>query len=330
MTPRFGVLCSAASMNRGDEKEGLPYSKVREIAENAEELDYDTVLIPDEAFISMAPQVECWTALSALAVETRQVRIGPYVTCNGYRHPAILAKMGATVDGISRGRLEFYLGAGGWGQVVTHKAFGLDYPDLETRVERLKESIRLIRAMWTKSPTSFEGRYYRLSDAICEPKPVQRPMRIWTGGSSDLLIRAAGEVADGWDTGFCTLRGFVKMSEKLERACERAGRRPSAVRRSMHWHSTLIGKNRAEVEAKKRRFIPPILKAKAGHPTRWIREIPDKEYVERRFLVGTPEEVGQVLAGFVDHGCESLNFVLPDDDIRAPMELLARAFSAAR
>jgi alkanesulfonate monooxygenase SsuD/methylene tetrahydromethanopterin reductase-like flavin-dependent oxidoreductase (luciferase family) len=310
-------------MNRGDEGEGLPYSRARTIAKIAEESDFDTVLLPDEAFISRAPQVECWIALATLAAETKRVRVGPYVTCNGYRHPAILAKMGATLDNISQGRLEFYIGAGGWGQVVTHKAFGLDYPNLRGRVERLKESIRVIRSMWTDGTTTFHGRYYSLTNAICEPKPVQNPMRIWTGGSSDILIGAAAKVADGWDTGFCTLKRFGKMSDKLDDACTRAGRKTSAIKRSMHWHSTLIGRNRSEVEAKKRKFIPPILKAKSGHPTRWIREIPDKEYVERRFLVGTPAEVSQTLSGFIDRGCDSLNFVFPDSDVRGPMELFA-------
>lgn len=319
----FGVLCFAGAMSRGSKNEGLTYEVATKVAEATENYGFDTFLLPDELFITTGPNIECWTALTSLAHQTSHVRIGPYVSCNSYRHPAVLAKIASTLDVISGGRLQFYLGACGWGQKVTHRAYGIPYPKLNERVERLKESIQVIRAMWSPGNANFEGRFYSLKDAICEPKPVQQPLEIWTGGSSDMLIEAAAEVADGWDTGFCTLDGFIQMSAKLDSACERFGRDPKAIKRSMHWHTTLIGKDQDEVEAKKRRFLEPILDAKSKHPTRWIRELSNEEYIERRFLIGTPEECAEKVAGFIDYGCDSLNFVFPDAYEIEPIRLFA-------
>jgi alkanesulfonate monooxygenase SsuD/methylene tetrahydromethanopterin reductase-like flavin-dependent oxidoreductase (luciferase family) len=292
--------------------EGLSYGATKKIAKEAEEFGFDTILLPDEMFLTLNPTTECWTALTALACGTKRIRLGPYITCYNYRHPAVLAKMGATLDVISDGRLQFSLGACGWGQEVVHRAYGIEYPGLEERVERLKEAIRVIRILWSQSNANFNGRYYSIRDAICEPKPLQKPMEIWTGGSSDLLIKAAAEVADGWDTGFCTLAGFVNMSDKLDSACQMFGRDSRSIKRSMHWHTTLIGKSRDELVEKRKRYLIPQLEAKSKHPTRWIRELAEKEYVERRFLIGTPEEILDRVTGFIDRGCDALNFVFPD------------------
>jgi alkanesulfonate monooxygenase SsuD/methylene tetrahydromethanopterin reductase-like flavin-dependent oxidoreductase (luciferase family) len=310
-------------MSRGSHAEGLTYELAVRLAQAVEEYGYDAFLLPDELFVSAGPSIECWTALGALAQQTAKIGLGPYVACNSYRHPAVLAKIASTLDVISGGRLHFYLGACGWGQEVTHRAYGLPYGNLRERVARLKEAIKLIRLMWGEAKASFHGSYYTLVDAMCEPKPIQKPLEIWTGGSSDLLIEAAAEVADGWDTGFCTLAGFVEMSAKLDRACEAVGRDPNAVKRSMHWHSTLIGRNQAEVEDKKSRFLAPILEAKSRHPTRWIRELPVAEYTERRFLCGTPEECVEVVSRFREQGCDRFNFVFPDAFDIQPIGLFA-------
>lgn len=318
----FGVLCFAGAMSRGGKGEsGLSFELATKVAAATEEYGYDTFLLPDDLFISSSPVVECWTALTGIASQTSRIRIGPYVSCNSYRHPALLAKIASTLDVMSGGRLQFYLGACGWGQEVVHKAYGMPYGKLDERVERLKESIQLIRAMWTQSTATFQGKYYSLEDAVCEPKPVQDPIEIWTGGGSDLLIEAAAEVADGWDAGFCTLEGFKQMSTKLDNACEKFGRDPKEVKRSMHWHTTLIGENTAEIEEKKKRYLSPTLAAKSQHPTRWIRELSDEEYVDRRFLIGTPEECAEKIAGFIDYGCDSLNFVFPDAGEIEPVRL---------
>jgi alkanesulfonate monooxygenase SsuD/methylene tetrahydromethanopterin reductase-like flavin-dependent oxidoreductase (luciferase family) len=319
----FGVLCFAGAMGRGSVDEGLTYELAIRISEAAEKAGYDSFLMPDEMFITASPLVECWTTLAGIAERTSRINIGPYVSCNSYRHPAVLAKIASTLDVISGGRLRFHLGAGGWGQVVVHKAYGIPYGNLEERVARLKEAIQLIRAMWSEGKADFHGQYYTLQDAVCEPKPVQSHLQIWTGGSSSTLITAAAEVADGWDTGFCTLEGFKKLSQKFDLACEKFGRDPGEVRRSMHWHTTIIGRNEEEVSEKKIKFIPPILEAKSKHPTKWIREMNDEEYVNRRILMGTPDECVETISAFIDYGCDNLNFVFPDAGEIEPILILA-------
>lgn len=319
----FGVLCFAGAMGRGSADEGLTYELAVRVAEAAEKSGYDTFLMPDEMFITRSPLVECWTTLAGIAERTSRLNIGPYVTCNSYRHPAVLAKIASTVDVMSGGRLRFHLGACGWGQEVVHNAYGIPYGNLAERVARLKEAIQVIREMWSKNEASFQGEYYWLKAAICEPKPIQSPLPIWTGGSSDTLIRTAAMVADGWDTGFCTFEGFKRLCAKLDRECERIDRDPGAVRRSMHWHTTLIGRDEEEVKKKKAKFIPPILDAKSKHPTRWIREMTDEEYVARRFLIGTPDECVETIAAYLDYGCDSLNFVFPDASEIEPILVFA-------
>ncbi len=103
----------------------------------------------------------------------QEIRLGVLVTCNSYRHPTVLAKMAATVDRISGGRLEFGIGAGWYKR--EHDAYGFPYPSLGKRAEMLRESLNLITRLWTEEKVTFQGNYYRTREAVCEPKPVQEP-----------------------------------------------------------------------------------------------------------------------------------------------------------
>lgn len=116
---------------------------------------------------------EGWTTLAAMAVVIRNARVGCMVTGVTYRNPAILAKMAVTVDHISGGRLDFGIGAG-WHE-AEHRGYGIEFPSAGTRVAMLDEALTVIRRLWTEESVSFEGRFYTLRDAICEPKPIQRP-----------------------------------------------------------------------------------------------------------------------------------------------------------
>lgn len=120
-----------------------------------------------------APFLEGWTLLAALAAGTRRLRVGVMVTDNTFRHPAVLAKMAATIDIISHGRLNFGIGAG-WSE-QEHRAYGIPLPPPGERIRRLDEACELIRRLWTEPLVSFAGRYYQLSEAPCEPKPIQQP-----------------------------------------------------------------------------------------------------------------------------------------------------------
>jgi alkanesulfonate monooxygenase SsuD/methylene tetrahydromethanopterin reductase-like flavin-dependent oxidoreductase (luciferase family) len=190
--------------------------------------------------------LEAWTLLAALAAQTKRLRLGVIVTSNRIRPPAVLAKMAATVDVISRGRLEFGIGAGGSEQSdpalsqIVHRefdAYGIDVVPTRDAIGALAEALTIIKRMWAEEePFDFDGRYYQLKGAICEPKPVQRPRPpIMIGAAGEKLsLRVVAEHADIWN---CPTRGdveeFRRKSAVLDEHCAAIGRDPSEIRRSV-------------------------------------------------------------------------------------------------
>ena len=189
--------------------------------------------------------LEAWTLLAALAAQTTRLRLGVVVTSNRIRPPAVLAKMAATVDQISGGRLVFGIGAGGFavadpaGLALVRRefdAYGIPVVSAAEAVGALGEACRIVRRMWTENePFDFEGRYYTLKGAICEPKPTQRP-------SPPMLIAAAGErvslriVAENADIWVCPARDAHELRQKsavLDRHCAEIGRDPAEIARAV-------------------------------------------------------------------------------------------------
>ena len=153
-------------------------------AEHAERTGWDGIWVSDHFMPKTEPsdlaRLEAWTTIAGVAACVDRLRIGVLVSGNTYRHPAVLAKMAATVDHISEGRLVLGLGAG-W-QQNEHEAYGIEFHDVTERLARLEEACQVIRLLHTQKRSNFEGRFYRLSDAPCEPKPVQRPLPLLVGG----------------------------------------------------------------------------------------------------------------------------------------------------
>jgi F420-dependent oxidoreductase-like protein len=175
------------------------------------------------------PVYEGWTLLAAMAEATKRVRIGCMVTGNTYRHPALLAKQAVTVDHLSRGRLEFGIGAG-WAQ-VEHTMLGIE--GLDHRVGRLDESLRLIKSLWTEERTDFKGRYYELKEAIANPKPIQNPHPpIWIGASGVTTLRLVARHADVWNWVGGETETLKILIDELDRACDEVGRDRAGIRRS--------------------------------------------------------------------------------------------------
>lgn len=176
---------------------------------------------------------EGWMLLAAMAEATTQVRIGCMVTGNTYRHPAVLAKMATTVDHLSDGRLEFGLGAA-WAE-AEHTMLGLEFGTVGERMDRFAEACRLIRALWTDEMVTFAGDHYRLTDAVSNPKPVQRPRPpLWVGGKGrKRSLRIAAEYADAWNATGVTPEEFTELSGVLDEHCAALGRDPSEIRRTI-------------------------------------------------------------------------------------------------
>ena len=197
--------------------------------EHAWVFDHFIPLGPDPA----GPCLEGWTLLAALAARTERLRIGVMVTGNTYRHPAVLANIAAAVDVISGGRLDFGIGAG-WNE-LEHDMYGLELPPPGRRIRMLGEACEVIRRLWTEETASFEGRYYRLREARCEPKPVQKPYPPFViGGSGEqLTLRVAAQYADIWNFAGGPVETFRHKSAVLDRHCQEIGRDPRSIERSV-------------------------------------------------------------------------------------------------
>ena len=181
---------------------------------------------------SSLPLLEGWTALTALARDTSTLRLGTSVLCNSYRHPAVLAKMAATLDVISQGRLDLGLGAG-WFQ-REFEAYGIPFPPVGDRVSALAESLEVIRTVWTDENPTYAGRFYTLDGAICDPPPVQRPHPpLWVGGEGDRVQRIAAKFAQGLNVRWSSPQQIADRRSFLARACESAGRDPQDLRLSV-------------------------------------------------------------------------------------------------
>jgi F420-dependent oxidoreductase-like protein len=202
---------------------------------------------PDEPFI------EGWTALSALAAVTSRIRLATLATSVGYRNPALLAKIAAGVDQISRGRLTLGIGAGYF--QTEYRQYGYEFPDRPAvRIRQMEEAVRLILAMWMEPRTSFHGRYFHVEDAILEPKPVQkpRPPVMIAGGGEQLTLRAVARLGD-----LCNVGGDVDAVrhkfEVLRRHCDAAGRDFATIEKT-HNNSWLLARHAPAVAAKRERL----------------------------------------------------------------------------
>jgi F420-dependent oxidoreductase-like protein len=196
--------------------------------------------------------LEAWTLLAAMAEATSRVRIGCMVTGNTYRHPGVLAKMAVTVDHLSGGRLEFGLGAA-WAE-GEHTMLGLEFGTAGQRIARLEEACRVVKLLWTEERATFAGEYYRLTDAIANPKPVQRPHPpIWIGGTGERkTLRVVAQHADVWNLPEQEIAEATRLSGVLDEHCEAVGRDPAEVRRSVQ---LAYGDDVGDLLARAARFV---------------------------------------------------------------------------
>ncbi len=204
------------------------------------------------------PILECWTTLSALSSVTERIRLGTMVSCNSFRNPSLLAKMAATLDNISKGRLEFGIGAGV--QKKEHIAYGFPFPSSNVRIERLKEAVEIIKKLWTEEKASYKGKYYTIWDAVCEPKPMQEPHPPITigGGGEKLMLRVTAQHADRYDWGYLpSLEQYKRKLRVLEKHCKTGGRSFQEIEKSC-WPAgqIFLGENREELDERVLRWVP--------------------------------------------------------------------------
>jgi F420-dependent oxidoreductase-like protein len=239
---QFGVFTSMG---------GQTWSGVLDLWRHLEATGWDLACVTDHFMPNTKERegamLESWSTLSALSAVVPRMRVGTIVLGNTYRHPAVVAKMAAQVDIISGGRLVLGIGAG-W-QENEHEAYGIPFYTMRERLERLDEACQVIKSLWTERRTSFDGRYYRLSDAPLDPKPVQtpHPELMIGGGGERVTLRIVAKHADHWNV----WGGPAVLARKgriLEEHCAALGRDPKTLRRSANM-ALLITDRKQDVEA---------------------------------------------------------------------------------
>jgi F420-dependent oxidoreductase-like protein len=223
---RFGLFTSMGAQT---------WSGVLELWQHVEKTGWDIACVTDHFMPNTRERegamLESWTTLSALAALVPRMRVGTIVLGNTYRHPAVVAKMAAQVDIVSGGRLLLGLGAG-W-QQNEHEAYGLPFHTMRERLERLDEACQVIKSLWTERRSTFKGRYYQLSDAPLDPKPVQapHPELMIGGGGEKVTLRIVARHADHWNV-WGGPQVLARKGAVLERHCEAVGRDPKTLTRS--------------------------------------------------------------------------------------------------
>jgi F420-dependent oxidoreductase-like protein len=298
MSMKYGLsLPQGWSMDLADIKDPVEaYETMTRVAQTADECGYESVWLVDHFHTVPQPSqevtFECWTTTAALARDTRRVRVGQMVTCNGYRNPALLAKMASTVDVLSHGRLNFGIGAG-WYEHEYH-AYGYEYPDVPERLRRLGEAVQVILAMWTQEEAIFEGTYYQVRGAINQPKGVQKPhIPLLIGGSGEkVTLKLVAQYGDA-----CNVFGDpVTLENKfaiLKQHCQNVGRDYDSIHRTTV-AVCVIGDTDEEALAQ----IPETVKAQFGG-------------LMDASLIGTPETIRKRLTAYEAAGVQELLLIVP-------------------
>ena len=287
-------------MDLHDIKPEQQWDTIIEASARIEKLNYASVWVYDHFHTvpspTQDPTFECWSLMAALSQVTTNVRIGQMCTCNSYRNPAYLTKVASTIDSMSGGRLEFAIGAGWYDQ--EYKAYGYDYPSAGVRLKMLEEALQIYIAMTTQDKASFEGDYYKIKDAINQPKPLQKPYPpLWVcGGGEKVTLKLLAKYGDygNWDV---DVEGFVHKSKILKTHCEEQNRNYSDIKKTLHTN-VIIGNNEKDLDAKINKIVN-------------VTGIPKEMYIDRP-LVGVKEKVFDTIDEFSSVECEYLIAYIPD------------------
>jgi len=233
------------------------------------------------------PTIEGFTAISYLSGIFKQLKFGNIVLCNSYRNPALLAKMGATLQLLTRGR--FILGIGAGWKEDEYIAYGYEFPPARIRIRQLEEAVQIIRKMWTEPKATFNGKYYRIKDAICSPRPRPVPPIMIGGGGEKLTLRVVARHADWWNLPNVSVDTFRHKSEILEKHCERIDRDPEEIKKTL---GNMVAIAKTCEKARRIAIESPFV---------------NKENLDN-FIIGDPNTVMKKILEYADLGVE--HFIL--------------------
>ena len=269
---------------------GYPYKYLNDVAKRIEAAGFESLWASDHFLIRHdAVDVDCleaYSLLTAIAAETKKLRIGPLVSSQSYRNPCLAAKMAATIDNISGGR--FYFGVGAGWKEVEYKAYGYEFPSPGARVRQLDEALTIAREMWTKPRANYEGKYYSVNDCVAMPKPIQNPMPILVGDTGDQILKVAVKHAQlinfAWNT---DLKIFEERLGVLKKRCEKPGKDYMKIRKSAGLHLSFEG-------------------VKTQKPAPYEKYSGEKKWEQK-----TPGQAAEFIRGYVDLGVSHFVIVFP-------------------
>lgn len=242
---------------------------------------FDSAWYIDHLQFGNEDQLEGFTALSYMAAQHPRLRFGHTVLCQSFRNPALLAKMGATLQFLSGGRFILGLGAG-W-HAEEYRAYGYDFPSGGVRVAQLEETLQIIHALWTEAPANFAGRYYQIANAYCEPRPNPLPP-VMLGAFRPKMLRLTARYADWWNVSSTGSVEYKKLAAQFDLACAEVGRDPATVRRT--WGGGCV-------------CTPTEAAARAVGGDRYT---PDNE--DDFSFVGTPAQIVAQMRPFIEAGVD--------------------------
>ena len=315
MALQFGLLVPQGwTMDLAHIKDPVEaYETMTRVAQTADEVGFASAWLVDHFHTIPHPSqevtFECWMSTAALARDTSNIRIGQMVTCNSYRHPALLAKMASTVDVLSHGRLNFGIGAGWYEH--EYRAYGYAYPGAPERLRQLREAVQVIRAMWTQEEATFEGKYYQVRGAINQPKGVQQPhIPLLIGGDGEkVTLKLVAQYADACNVGDDPATVKQKLAV-LKQHCETLGRDYEGIHRTSSTLCLL-----ADSDEQALALLPAELKARLGESVKTA-------------LIGSPETLRQRLAAYEEAGVQELLLRFVDGTDLEALRRFAKEFFA--
>lgn len=289
----------------------VPWSAYAEVWRRLDSMGFDTSWVSDHLLaVSVGAQLTAgvfdgWSLQAGLAAVTNRIRIGCLVTGNTYRHPAVLAKIATTVDHISGGRLDFGIGAG-WSR-EDHDPFAIPFYTFGERAQRLDEALEVITRLWTQEKATFQGKYYQVSDAPAEPKPVQKPRPpIMVGGTGERTLKTVARYADQWN-GVGSPTMIQERTAILDRHCRDIGRNPAEIERSVLISAILADPSRRDsIRQRRRESYSP---ARAQHGGQFVKMNEDEAV--NAILLGSPQEIQEQIGRFIDVGVTHFILTVP-------------------
>jgi len=319
--PRVGI-CLPVFAGASAWDHSLDFGVLKSLIPKWEEMGFNSLWVPDHLTMGDGGRIfECWTVLAAASQLCESMRLGTLVLCANHRSPAVLAKMAATLDVISNGRLELGVGAG-W-RASEQLSYGLKWePSVKVRVKRLIESVEIIRGMWTNDNFSYSGQYYKVDNATCSPRPLQKPHpRIWLAGKGErIILKAIARYADGWNVDEISPKEYARKLEVLRGYCDSVGTDCERIDKSLET-IILISDKKEELQR-----VVEWSKWYAGIQAEYGTSAPaqgDLAEMKSRYLLGSVREVTERIAEYVAVGVQQFMVYFLDYPSMRSMKLLA-------